>query len=130
MSQLRSKYRRDVKRDKLYQIVLKEKIKGCSICGEKDVCCIDMHHVDSEEKDAAINDLIRLRVEPHVLILELNKCIPVCRNCHAKIHASDMRGTQNRPNQRSKVNPGSKLGTMANALEVVMGGSVTVDVLF
>jgi hypothetical protein len=57
----------------------------CSICSEEDPVCIDFHHLDPKQKDINISN-IGLRNGLRAVQQELKKCIPVCANCHRKIH--------------------------------------------
>jgi len=59
---------------------------GCQLCPEDDTCCLDFHHLDSDEKELNIAQ----GVDTHsvaVLLTEINKCVVLCRNCHSKVHA-------------------------------------------
>jgi len=58
---------------------------GCCICGEKEICCLDFHHIDSKTKDFAISSLV-YNLSRKKLGNELTKCAIVCSNCHRKIH--------------------------------------------
>lgn len=57
--------------------------KGCSLCPEKEPCVLDAHHVDPETKEVNISKAH----DAEEFSKELRKCLCVCRNCHAKIHA-------------------------------------------
>ena len=54
-------------------------------CGESHPACIDFHHPDNnKEKDVSTlfnEGAVKKGLE------EIEKCIPVCANCHRKIHA-------------------------------------------
>lgn len=56
---------------------------SCEICGEDHIACIDFHHIDPSEKERNIN---KLWACPNILKEELKKCIPLCANCHRKLH--------------------------------------------
>ena len=58
---------------------------GCCICNEKEICCLDFHHIDSDEKDYSIANLV-VGLSLKKLEIELPKCAIVCSNCHRKIH--------------------------------------------
>ena len=58
----------------------------CSICPEQESCCIDLHHLDPNEKDFNISSASHCR-SWETIQREIDKCIAVCRNCHSKIHA-------------------------------------------
>ena len=64
--------------------------RGCEICGEKELVCLDLHHLDPKQKDFHLagnqnRSLVKIQEE-------IDKCIVVCRNCHAKIHANILGG--------------------------------------
>ena len=68
--------------------VLREfKGRGCCVCGEMEYCCIDAHHVDPSKKEYAIGSLVLSGMKLKRFINELEKCIPLCANCHRKFHA-------------------------------------------
>lgn len=67
------------------------KSSGCSMCEETDPCCIDAHHVDPSEKEFDIGRMMQGRFLPERVSVELEKCVPLCRNCHAKLHARSSR---------------------------------------
>lgn len=58
----------------------------CAICDEKDPICIDLHHLDSSEKEINISTIGCRDGLTNFLKKEIEKCIPVCANCHRKIH--------------------------------------------
>ena len=64
------------------------KVQGCSLCNEKDVCCLDFHHV-SEDKDYAVSNMVGLSWKK--ILEEISKCILVCANCHRKLHAGKLK---------------------------------------
>ena len=64
----------------------------CVICGEDDASCIEFHHINREDKDFTISDSIRNGYSQQRVLKELAKCIPVCSNCHRKIHKHDRNG--------------------------------------
>jgi hypothetical protein len=60
----------------------------CIFCGEKEPCCLVAHHIDSTEKDFSLG---RARYSGHGrnrVMRELAKCVCLCANCHAKLHAN------------------------------------------
>ena len=57
--------------------------RGCAKCGEKDPVALDMHHLDPTTKEG--NPSRRGRFEN--FLKEAEKCVVLCRNCHAKVHA-------------------------------------------
>lgn len=54
-------------------------------CGESDIVCLDFHHI--ENKKECISNMVRKMVSLETLQAEMDKCIVLCRNCHAKLHA-------------------------------------------
>ena len=60
----------------------------CVVCGEDSASCIDFHHTDPATKDFEISSM-RYHSWENVLT-EIEKCVTVCRNCHAKIHANEL----------------------------------------
>lgn len=58
----------------------------CSDCPEDHPACIDFHHVKSDK----IENISTLVVECNreKLLAEIDKCIPLCANCHRKRHAA------------------------------------------
>lgn len=80
-------------RKKLRLVWLKE-LKAnspCVVCGESDPACIEFHHLDSDEKDGTISGLIRSTHDMSKIQEEVDKCVPLCANCHRKVHADSIR---------------------------------------
>lgn len=57
----------------------------CIICGENEVACLDFHHVDPNEKENTVSQMLNGNMEK--LMEEINKCVMLCSNCHRKVHA-------------------------------------------
>ena len=74
--------RRQKKRDELN--VWKAE-QGCRCCLEKDPVCLDMHHLDPNTKDDVVSALL-INASRTRLWEEIEKCVVLCRNCHAKVH--------------------------------------------
>lgn len=74
---MKSKYYRINKK-----IENKHKIK-CVFCGENERCCLEFHHI--RDKKYNISQAVKY-LTPDKFTEELNKCICVCKNCHAKLH--------------------------------------------
>lgn len=64
--------------------------QGCKVCGEKDIVCLDFHHLQKNKKDLSISRLVWIKNE-HRMMNEIKKCIVVCSNCHRKIHAGKIK---------------------------------------
>lgn len=56
---------------------------GCIICGEKDIACLDFHHL-KDKKFNISNEVGNL--SKNKLTDEMNKCVVLCANCHRKLH--------------------------------------------
>lgn len=60
---------------------------GCILCPEKTHACLIAHHLDPEKKDFNVGDMRRRKLKLETLKKELAKCVCLCMNCHAKVHA-------------------------------------------
>lgn len=57
----------------------------CTACGLVDDPVIyDLHHLNPEEKDVGIGEILDFKWE--TIEKELQKCVLLCANCHRKIH--------------------------------------------
>ena len=71
-------------RERRYKEFLKFKESlSCIICGENDPACLDFHHLDESKKEYQISDLV---LSKEKMKEELKKCVPICANCHRKVH--------------------------------------------
>ena len=61
--------------------------RGCLRCGENDPAALDMHHTDPSTKEG--DPSRRGRFEN--FLKEAKKCVVLCRNCHAKVHAGKIK---------------------------------------
>ena len=61
---------------------------GCTFCDEIDPDIIDWHHVDPNTKQLNIKGCGGVSEERWWS--EVLKCIPLCCNCHRKIHANKL----------------------------------------
>lgn len=57
---------------------------GCRLCSEKEFCCIDFHHIGNKKDNIAYLCSVKNKQK---IYNELLKCVPLCANCHRKIHA-------------------------------------------
>ena len=58
----------------------------CSQCGySKCLQALDFHHIDPKTKEANPSYIV-MRWAWHRVKRELDKCIVLCRNCHAEVH--------------------------------------------
>ena len=59
----------------------------CVFCGySRDNHALDFHHVDESTKEFGLSERGLTRSWKKIVI-ELNKCILVCANCHREIHS-------------------------------------------
>jgi hypothetical protein len=59
----------------------------CINCGyNKCLSALDFHHLDPLTKDFSFGSR-KGTIKKEKAILELDKCILLCRNCHAEVHA-------------------------------------------
>ena len=57
---------------------------GCIVCNETEMACIDFHHVDPLTKTKIVSTMLNYKWD--VILEELEKCVPLCSNCHRKHH--------------------------------------------
>lgn len=70
-------------------IVAEAKYNPCHCCGKiLHPSLIDLHHLDPKSKDLTVSKAVYNR-SPESLRREIEKCVPVCRPCHRKIHYGD-----------------------------------------
>lgn len=80
------KQNRSKRKDDCLKLLHEFKANGCTFCNEKEMCCIDCHHVNSEDKLYSISQMVYENPSINKFVKELSKCIPVCANCHRKLH--------------------------------------------
>lgn len=59
---------------------------GCSLCDESHPACIDFHHEDGE-KDMGVAEMVNNGYSRSRIKEEMEKCTPLCANCHRKLHS-------------------------------------------
>jgi hypothetical protein len=59
-----------------------KKLNGCALCDEKEVCCMDFHHLHNKKFLISTNVIISIEAIKE----ELKKCVCLCSNCHRKVH--------------------------------------------
>lgn len=57
---------------------------GCAACGEREPCCLDFHHLESDSKEFSIASGRHYCLDR--LLREVAKCAVLCSNCHRKLH--------------------------------------------
>lgn len=58
----------------------------CSQCGFAHPAAIDFHHVEPEKKENNIFAMVHNGFTVEKIKKELEKCIPLCSNCHRILH--------------------------------------------
>lgn len=59
---------------------------GCLLCPEKEPIVLDFHHIDPKTKLFGITRR-HIKRNAYRLAAEIAKCVVLCKNCHAKVHA-------------------------------------------
>lgn len=65
-----------------------KKTLSCTVCGFSHPAAIDFHHVDPNAKENSIFRLISLG-QFKKAYKELEKCVPLCANCHRMHHDNE-----------------------------------------
>lgn len=76
--------------------------RGCEFCSEKEPVCLDFHHLDPNEKEDTIARLCNNGSSIDTILVEVNKCIVVCSNCHRKLHAGLLKHYNSRIGNRTQ----------------------------
>ena len=76
--------------DKISAVIAEFRLNGCLVCKEKSSCCMHAHHLDPSQKEISIGNAKRLGYPAKRIIEELSKCVCLCANCHAKVHAGEI----------------------------------------
>lgn len=71
-------------------IKLKKKYE-CVKCGENHPACLEFHHIKSENKEKAVYRMVNWGYSKEKIKKEIQKCVPICSNCHKKIHYNKTR---------------------------------------
>lgn len=64
----------------------------CFVCKEHDVDCLEFHHLNPNEKEYNVSELLTYSWTK--VKLEIEKCVVLCANCHRKEHARFRRNEQ------------------------------------
>lgn len=80
-----NKLRGEYKRKRYLQFADWKREQGCTFCDENEPVCLDLHHLNPDEKDFEIGTASGYSWNR--IFEEVEKCIVVCKNCHAKLHA-------------------------------------------
>jgi len=84
--QSRKSRKRAVKRNRKY--VEAHKIENPCPCGETEPCCLSYHH-ENGDKTGNISDMVNRGYGINRIQKEIDKCIVLCLNCHAKLHSRE-----------------------------------------
>lgn len=74
--------RQQIVRNRYYEY---KKTQHCLLCNENASCCLTFHHLDPKTKDTEVSLL--LNYSWNRILKEIQKCVCLCANCHAKVHA-------------------------------------------
>jgi len=66
----------------------------CARCPENHVSCMDFHHINPEEKEYAVSDLVSNKMFTKAY-KEIKKCIVLCANCHRRLHWEEQQERKN-----------------------------------
>jgi hypothetical protein len=69
------------------ELIAQFKSNGCSLCPEKEECCLSAHHLDPTQKEFNIASRQNSGHSRTRMAAELSKCLCLCENCHRKVHA-------------------------------------------
>lgn len=81
-----STLKRRVERAKWWDSYKNEMKFACVRCGESHPACIAFHHINPDEKNMGISDLVTFAYPIEIILEEIKKCEVMCHNCHYKFH--------------------------------------------
>ena len=58
----------------------------CETCGETHPATFDFHHPDPTQKDFSVSEAISRFGKKEKILVEMEKCMVLCSNCHRKLH--------------------------------------------
>jgi len=58
----------------------------CEECQENHPACLDFHHLDFDEKEKNVGQMIWQGYKQEAILEEIAKCKVLCSNCHRKVH--------------------------------------------
>lgn len=61
------------------------KVRGCAVCGEKDIAVLEFHHANPAKRSFSVAS-IGQRTGWNKYFDEVAKCILLCANCHKRAH--------------------------------------------
>jgi len=80
---LRDRLRKEEKRKWIEDL---KKNSKCLKCGEDKWFCLEFHHKDKSQKKFGISEAISSSYGKKAISEEIDKCVLLCRNCHAHLH--------------------------------------------
>lgn len=87
LRKIRHRDLKQLRRDKLSEWLRTYKANlSCEKCSESHPSCLDFHHINSATKEGTISNMISEGYSTKTILSEIEKCIILCKNCHAKIH--------------------------------------------
>lgn len=60
--------------------------KQCICCGETKYWRLSFHHINTDDKDMEVSQMVIKNVSRARILAEIEKCVVVCHNCHSDIH--------------------------------------------
>jgi len=60
---------------------------GCRCCPETEPVCLELHHLDPNEKEIDPSSMVSQGWSWERMKSEIDKCVVLCSNCHKKVHA-------------------------------------------
>ena len=61
----------------------------CAVCGEKDIRCLDFHHINRADKIMSVGEMASRFFNKDSILREISKCSVLCSNCHRKLHSDN-----------------------------------------
>ena len=76
-------------RKKIEWFVSLKRGMSCFECGDFRIYVLEMHHIDPTEKRFEVCMTNVYKYSKEEMVVELEKTVPLCANCHAEIHHFD-----------------------------------------
>ncbi len=73
------------------ELIAEFRKNGCTKCDESSVDCLCAHHKNPKTKKFSLGSLASIKPSREIVEKELKKCVCLCLNCHAKLHAKQRR---------------------------------------
>ena len=71
-------------RNKQYMV---SRMTPCVKCGFFHESCMDFHHINPDNKDKGVSELVRNGYATQRIVEEIDKCVCLCSNCHRMLHS-------------------------------------------